>query len=149
MKQMLLILDSTSNITATIEIIEMLQGPGSKLTALYIIDSGWSSILGDEWISNTATRNHFLKYMENNKYQDANKITDQLKQCAETKSISVNTLIKAGAPQKVVVTAFIEYGPFDLVILPYPASKFVEGSIKLKTEALTRELSCPILIGPP
>lgn len=149
MKRTLLILDSCTNITATMAIIEKLQGPISKLVAVYIIDSGWKSILGDEWLSSTTTRNHFFKYMEKNMCQAANEIINDIKLQAEAKNIAVYPLIKVGIPQKIVVTAFIEQGPFDLAILPYPPNKFVEGSIKLKLEALTRELSCPILIGPP
>jgi hypothetical protein len=149
MKQILLILDSCTNISATIAIVQKLLVADAKLTAIYIIDSGWSNILGDEWISNTTTRNNFLKYMEHQKYQEASNITNALEQYAKVKGITVNTIIKAGVPQKIVVTAFSEYGPFDLVILPYPTKKFVEGTIRLKTDAILRELSCPILIGPP
>lgn len=141
-ERILLILDRSTSIDSSLTLVDKLLGPGSSMTVLNIIDSGWKNILGDEWISNRTTQNNFFQYMENNYYREALQLNDTFNKWAKGNEIALNTLITTGVPQKLVIETFTEDGPFDLVILP------TGGAIKLEAGTLAKKLGCPIIVNP-
>lgn len=145
-KQILLILDDSSPIPKVISLINKLTGIHSHLTAVYIIDSNWRNILGDEWISNAGLRSIFFRYMEEEQHEHARQTLAEVMQKTAAMNLQVNTLIKTGKPHQMILAAYNDFGPFDLVILPHSARKSVKGTIKINVSKITQVLLCPILM---
>ena len=61
-KQIILFTDgSEGSEKATVLAVELANLDKTNLTAYFIIDSGWGSLLGDEWISTSKTRMRFYR----------------------------------------------------------------------------------------
>lgn len=145
-RTILLIVDGSSVPPQTLSFLNRFVEHDSCLTAVYIMDSGWRQILGDEWISSHKTRSHFFRYVEKNQQEQARLVLETVVQEAGAMKLQVRTSIKTGHPHQAILSAYHEFGPFDLLILPHPARKFTEDAVKINGEKVAKSLACPILI---
>jgi len=138
----LLALDSSTPVTKLVPVINKLAGVKTSLTVIYIHPADWEQLLGDEWLSTTATRQSFLRYMEQKSAQQAQWVLDDLTRQL-TAVCQINCLVANGKPDKVLVSTTKEQGPFDLVVLPRTFS-----GCKLKLDRLCKKITCPVIIFP-
>jgi len=120
----------------------------AALTALFIVDGGWKNILGDEWISSAGLRDSFFLYMDQKIEGSARDLLAEAAGKGGCLGLQVATLIRTGVPEQVLLSTWLELGPFDLVILPNPSGRRAEGAVKINLQKAARKLAVPLLIGP-
>lgn len=147
-KNILLVADgSASAQKAVLLAVRLAVIHGARMTALYVIDAGWRNILGDEWISSEESRRRFFRYMEGDKAARGRQVLEDIAERGAASGLQVKTLTKTGSPDRVVAELWKEQGPFDLVVVPHPSGRNVEGAAGIKAEKIARELSATVLIG--
>lgn len=141
----LLVLDQSSSAAQLLPLVSKLVGTETDLTVIYILDAGWSEILGDEWLSNNVTRRTFLRYMEQQQSLEANSQLDYLTKQLSKLVGKLRSQVVEGRPEKILVAAVKEQGPFDLIVIPHPRAG---NGIKLKLDRLCKKITCPVLVAP-
>lgn len=143
----LLVVDGSTSVTKLIPLVNKVAGTKTSLTVIYVLDAGWVQILGDEWLSNSSTRQSFFQYMEKSRAQEAQAVLDELTTHLVNSVQQCKGQVVEGEPNKVLIATIKEQGPFDLVVLPHPSSAKANG-IKLALDRLCKKITCPVLIGP-
>lgn len=141
----LLVLDQSSSAAQLLPLVSKLVGTETDLTVIYILDAGWSEILGDEWLSNNVTRRTFLRYMEQQQSLEAKSQLDYLTKQLSKLVGKLRSQVVEGRPEKILVAAVKEQGPFDLIVIPHPRAG---NGIKLKLDRLCKKITCPVLVAP-
>lgn len=120
---------------------------GAGLTALYVIDSRWDDILGDEWISNYQTRRDFYRYFEQGLKKQAETALDYIAARGAGCNIPVRTLIEKEIPEKTIISAASRLGCEGLLVLPLPPQN-AEGALNINPGKLIKKVTCPVLAIP-
>ncbi|MGQ9498189.1 MAG: universal stress protein [Desulfotomaculales bacterium] len=122
----------------------------ARLAVLYIIDRGYADILGDEWISTARARRFFYRYLGNELKKGAELTLEGIDAAGKEWGVEIETLVRTGVPEKVIVDC-CSTGPGapDLLVLPYPPGKGVEGALRLNPGRILGRVPCPVLTVPP
>ncbi|MCL6559100.1 MAG: universal stress protein, partial [Firmicutes bacterium] len=120
-----------------------------KLSAFYIIDSGWGSLLGDEWINTSETRMRFFNWFEGELKTHAAESLKKVEKAALSKEVRVKTQILIGPAERLIIDCAGER-PTAYVVLPNPnaTAPGAAGGLKYNVGALAKKINCPILVGP-
>lgn len=148
-KQIILFTDgSEGSEKATGLAVELANLNKTNLTAYFIIDSGWGSLLGDEWISTSKTRMRFYRWFEGELEAFAAESLKKVELAAQAKGVPVKTQILTGSTEKLMLH-YIEERPSYLV-LPNPnaTAPGAAGGLQYNIRALLKKANCPILVGP-
>gem|GEM_PF-6804526 len=116
--------------------------------ALYVVDRRWADILGDEWISTARVRKSFYRYLGNELKNQAQVALESISGAGGQLGLEVKALIKTGIPEKVIVECCTGFHVPDLLVLPYPPGKDVEGALKLHPGKILGRVPCPVLMVP-
>lgn len=118
--------------------------------AIFILDEGWGSLLGDEWINTSDTRMKFFRYFEGNLRQRAEEILAGFIKQAEERGIKATTAIKVGKTEKVIAEAANAPGNILLVLPnPHATEPAAAAGLKFNLQSLTKKINCPVYIGTP
>jgi nucleotide-binding universal stress UspA family protein len=119
------------------------------LNAFYIIDSGWGSLLGDEWINTSETRMRFFRWFEGELKDEAAKSLKAVEEMARERGVPIKIQILIGPTEKVILNQAGEK-PGALVVLPNPAATApaAAGGLRYNAGSLIKKLNGPVLIGP-
>ncbi len=149
-RQILFIADgSDAAFKAGILAIEMASLWKASLRVVYILDEGWGSILGDEWLSTSAARTEFYRWLESSLARHARDVLQKLADLAVASRVQVATEIVTGKTEKKI--AELAGSPETLLlVLPNPSATAppAEAGLKLNLHSLVKKIKCPVLIGP-
>ncbi len=118
-----------------------------EITALYIINSAWDDILGDEWISDGKTLKEFKFYFEAGLRRRAETALEDIRSKGTENNIKVHVTIQKGNPEKLILSACTKLGTEGVFILPL-LPKSAGERIKVNAKKLVNKTSCPILLVP-
>jgi len=122
----------------------------ARLAALYIIDRGYADLLGDEWISTARARRSFFRYLGGELKKGAELTLEGIDAAGKELGVEIEILVRTGVPEKVIVVSCTA-GPDapDLLVLPCPPGKDVEGALRLNPGRILGRVPCPVLMVPP
>ncbi len=149
-KQIVLFTDgSEASDRATKLAVELAEFYKTKINAFFIIDSGWGSLLGDEWINTSETRMRFYKWFEGELETFAAEALKKVIAKAQEKGVQTQTQILIGPTEKLIIKNSQE-NHTSCVVLPNPraTSPGAAGGLRFNISSLVKKISCPILIGP-
>lgn len=138
-KNILLLLDGTVDEGKISPFLNKLAG--TNLAVVYAVNSEWTGILGDEWISSPWTRDGFIKYMSEKQLQEARGTLDSIEQKAEILNIHLKTVIKAGDLKSIIHSLCSTANEYDAVIIAADISKN-------KAAQISKILPYPVFMGP-
>lgn len=127
--------------------LSLAQCGGKELTALFIIDSAWDDMLGDEWISDKKTIMDFYDYFEEGLKGQARTALQDICRAGGIANLEVYPVIQKGSPEKVILSYCSHLGPNGLFIIPL-TPRLNEGGVKLNMNRLTKKADCPLLMVP-
>ncbi|HBX23284.1 MAG TPA: universal stress protein [Desulfotomaculum sp.] len=149
-KQILFISDGSASATKAGAIaIELAATRQSDLRAVFILDEGWGSLLGDEWINTSDTRMKFFSWFEGELKTRAEQVLNQFSNQAVSSGVKVETAILTGKTEKVIAEAANNERTV-LLVLPNPNSTepAAAAGLRFNLHHLAKKVTCPILLGP-
>lgn len=149
-KQIVLFTDgSEASAKATGLAVELADFHKTNINAFFIIDSGWGSLLGDEWINTSETRMRFFNWFEGELKTFAAESLKKVIEKAQEKGVPAQTQILIGHTEKLIIETSKE-NHTSYLVLPNPnaTSPGAAGGLKYSISSLAKRISCPILIGP-
>lgn len=119
------------------------------LRAFFILDEGWGSMLGDEWINTSDTRMKFFRWFEGELKNRAQQVLEEFAGQAAAARMQVETGVLTGKTERVIASAAESHGA-QLVVLPNPnsAKPAAAAGLKYNPGHLAKLVKCPILLGP-
>lgn len=105
-----------------------------SLTGLWVIDTRWSNLIGDEWIVRESVRQRFYAYLVSQEREEGEKFLKRFLDLAGEAEVKCAVLCEAGDPAQVVRRLSIDY---DYLILPEDKNREVRR--------LQRASRCPVL----
>jgi nucleotide-binding universal stress UspA family protein len=140
---------SYSSRMAGLQAIQIALSRQTALQALFIVDESWRDILGDEWMSNSLTRMQFYRWFEAGVQKYADEILIEFANRARQQGVIVETAIKTGRFEKVVLTIVSQTQP-ALLVLPNPHATGPAAAcgLKFNLHRLAQKIPCPVLTGP-
>ncbi|TYO93370.1 universal stress protein [Desulfallas thermosapovorans] len=120
-----------------------------NIKALYILDRGWGSLLGDEWINTSETRMKFFHWFEGELKDRAGQVLEEFRNRAQARGIPVETEIVTGNTLK-VISRLASEPDTSLLVLPNPNSTkpAAAAGLKFNIRHLAQKIQCPLLLGP-
>ena len=118
-----------------------------EIIALYIINSAWDDILGDEWISDGKTLKEFHIYFEAGLRRRAETALEDIRSKGTGNNVKVHGTIQRGNPEKLILSACARLGTEGVFILPL-LPKSAGERIRVNAKKLVNQTSCPILLMP-
>jgi len=108
---------------------------------LYIIPDFWKHMLGDDWLNNQITREHFCHYLESELDREAQETIIRMRDQLKNLEINSSHQILFGDPQKCLVNICVKED-FDLVVTGSPRPKSILGlHSRMATNYLSKNLS--------
>lgn len=149
-KQVVLFIDgSEASLKAAFLAAELARSCRGYVKAFFLIDSGWGSMLGDEWINTSGTRVRFYHWFEGELEKFASSSLEEVAEAVQARGVNIETEIITGTPEKLIIDRAGEKNVACLVLPnPYATSHRAEGGLKYNINALAKKISCPLIIGP-
>lgn len=125
--------------------VELAKSLGAELHGLYIINKGWSSLVGIEWLHSSSVRMDFYRYAESQFKLRAEEVLKAFKHLA--KGIQVTTAIKVGEPAEVIAEQAKEMDISLIVIGGKSSVRSEEYRARVSLKKLLKLAPCPVLIA--
>ncbi|EHQ91270.1 universal stress protein [Desulfosporosinus youngiae] len=148
--QILLITDGSPSADAAVQMAtELSLGLKQPLRAVFILDEGWKNFLGDEWINTSSTRMKFFHWFEDGLHKHSEDVLAEVAEKVKEKGGQVETEIKVGKTEKVIVELTAEQET-ALLVLPNPhaTAPAATAGLRYNLNSLSKKVKCPIYIGP-
>jgi len=123
MKILLALDDSTR---AMDEAVRFASQKGAGLTALFVLDTGWSVFIGSDFLLGSTARSKFLEYTRDDEYAQERATVEQITARAqaanvpcEVKSITADHLTDA-------ILAELAQGRYDALVMSHPFRRGLE-----------------------
>jgi nucleotide-binding universal stress UspA family protein len=120
----------------------------AELVHLYVIDSFWGALRGDDWLNNGAAREHFNDYLKKELASEARAEMKRLAQRAREMKIPLRQQVMCGQPAKCLLELAARERA-SAVFIGQPRRKGETGlRSRMKLEELVRNLDCRLVIVP-
>ena len=118
------------------------------VTHLIVVPEFWKGILGDDWLNNDCTRNHFCKYLEAELENEVNLSINRIRNKFNSLGVTNKNKILVGKPDKVLVQLCKEES-FDVIIMGSLRPKIIKGlKSRMWTSYLTSNINTSLYITP-
>ena len=118
------------------------------LNHLYVVPDLWKDMMGDDWLNNGVSRDRFGRYIESELGKEVDEHISRVREQAELKGIQYHCQIVLGKPEQCLTNAS-NASDYDLIVMGSPRPKGMPGiRSRMTTDALTKNISTPILIVP-
>ncbi|CCO08619.1 universal stress protein [Desulforamulus hydrothermalis] len=148
--QILFITDGSASADAAGETaIRLAVNMKMPLKAVFILDEGWKFLLGDEWLSTSATRMNFFRWFEGGLQTHAKNLLDQFAVKARGRGVATEVDIRIGQTEKVITELTMEQ-PTAFLVLPNPhaTAPAAAAGLRINLNSLTKKVTPQIIIGP-
>ena len=118
---------------------------GAELHVLYVIHSGWSSLVGMEWLHSSNTRMDFFRYAESQFNLRAKEVLEAFTDIAT--DIKITTSVKVGEPTEIILEeARVHHS--DLIVIGCASRvRSEEYKARISMKKLLRFAPCPVLLA--
>jgi len=121
---------------------------GGTLHHIIVVPDFWKGMMGDDWLNNSATRDIFGSYVENQLEGEIRIHVRRLRKMAEKKRIRYRPDMVLGKPADCLVEN-AKKGGVDIVVIGSPRPRKKSGlNSRMDTEKLVRSLRVPLLVVP-
>jgi nucleotide-binding universal stress UspA family protein len=147
-RHILLASHDTQGARAAEKLAFSLCNPGTRLHHLIVVPDFWKGMMGDDWLSNAATREDFGKYVESQLEREIRTHLRRVRKQAARRKIRYDYQVVQGKPTD-CLAARAAQGPVDIVVLGSPRPRGKTGYRSgIELDKLTRLVRKPILIAP-
>lgn len=129
--------------------VEMALACQAPLHAIFILDKGWGSMMGDEWINTSSTRMTFYHWFEGELNKGAEKVLQEFESCARESGVSLKAEVLAGDTEKLMAeTANIRQAKMVVLPNPHATADPAAAGLRFNLNSLAKKVQCPIMVGP-
>lgn len=122
--------------------------PRGTLRHLVVVPDFWRGMRGDDWLNNAITQVRFGDYVEDQLLRDIGRHVARLSEAAAARDLVYQHEIRVGKPAPCLIVCS-RRDPADLVVVGSRRPRGMAGyRSRLDLEALTAELSVPLLVVP-
>ena len=118
---------------------------GAKLHGLYVIHSGWGSLVGIEWLHSSHTRMEFYRYAEAQFNLRASEVLESFRKFAA--DIKVSTAVKVGEPTEIILEEAKAYHADLIVVGSVSSIRSEEYKARISMKKLLKFAPCPVLLA--
>lgn len=119
-KSILVVLDESRAVIETA--VALARAHGARLTALFVLDTGWNQFTGSDWLSGSGSRADYLDYARDHEFLERDRVVAALGEIAG--DLPVDLKIPAGL---VLDEILAELGNgYDLVVAGNPVARGLE-----------------------
>jgi len=148
LKEIILLANGYPAISKSLDLaLYLAQSSRAILTALYVIDSRWDDILGDEWISDEKARRDFCLYFEEGLKKQAGAACKDIVNKGKNCHVRVHAQIEKGRPEKIIISACSPLEEIGMLVLPLPPRN-TPGALHINPGKLVQKTACPVLTVP-
>ncbi|GAB6159238.1 hypothetical protein JCM39194_24380 [Desulfotomaculum varum] len=148
--QILFVTDGSASADAAGETaIQLAVNMKMPLKAVFIFDEGWKYLLGDEWMSSSASRMNFFRWLEGGLQTHARNVLNQFAAKARGRQVATEVDIRIGKTEKVIAELTMEQ-PTAFLVLPNPhaTAPSAAAGLRINLNSLTKKVNSQIIIGP-
>lgn len=99
---------------------------GAGLTALFVLDTGWSVYIGSDFLLGSTARSKFLEYTRDDEFAQEQAAVAELKQRAQAAGVAceVKTATAGRVPEAIL--AELKTGGYDMLVMAHPFRRGLE-----------------------
>jgi len=117
----------------------------AALHGLYVIHSGWASLVGIEWLHSSRVRMDFYRYAESEFHRRAEEVLAHLRSVAGDRDFT--TAVRVGDPAE-VITDEARVRAADLIVIGGRSPvRSEEYRARLSVKKLLKQAPCPVLVA--
>ncbi len=120
----------------------------TTLYHLLVVPDLWRGMLGDDWLSNSATRASFSDYLEAELQREIDQHIDRVSRECLRRAIAYDHFVVLGNPTQCLLAQAGKQS-IDLIVIGSPRAKGVAGlRSRVDVQQLYGKLDVPLLIAP-
>ncbi len=138
----LLALDDSSR--AMEQAVRLASQHQAGLTALFVLDAGWSVYIGSDFLLGSTARSKFLEYTRDDEFAQQHATVEAFQKMAQ--EAGVPTVIKTTTAQRVpeAILAELEQGGYDTLVMSHPFRRGLEV-MRDATAQVLKSAACDVL----
>ncbi|MDP2849260.1 MAG: universal stress protein [Humidesulfovibrio sp.] len=140
--KILLALDDSAR--AMDEAVRLASERGAGLTALFVLDTGWSVYIGSDFLLGSTARSKFLEYTRDDEYAQERATVEAFQKRAQ--AAGLDCIIKTATAGRVpeAILAELAEGGYDTLIMSQPFRRGLEVMRDAATQVL-KKAPCDVL----
>lgn len=140
--KILLALDDSAR--AMDEAVRLASERGAGLTALFVLDTGWSVYIGSDFLLGSTARSKFLEYTRDDEYAQQCATVEVFQKCAQAAGVEAEIKsVTAGRVTEGILNE-LEQGDYDLLVMGSPFRRGLEV-VRDAPAAILKTASCDVL----
>jgi nucleotide-binding universal stress UspA family protein len=147
-QRILLASHGTPGARAADSIILTLATAGTTIFHLTVVPDFWRGMMGDDWLSNVATREAYCSHVETQLGREIERHREDLEPRVLATGACYVARVVLGKPADCLLAFAVETDP-QLVVIGSPRRRGMPGlRSRMQVEGLTRGLAAPLLVVP-
>ncbi|MBA4358109.1 MAG: universal stress protein [Desulfovibrio sp.] len=139
--KILLALDDSAR--AMDEAVRLASERGAGLTALFVLDTGWSVFIGSDFLLGSTARSKFLEYTRDDEYAQERATVEQIRQRAQAANLACEVKTVAGGHVTEEILKEAAQG-YDLLVMSRPFRRGLEV-VRDAPSAILKAAPCDVL----
>lgn len=121
--------------------VDLARLTGAKLTALFVLDDGWNTFTGSDWLSGSGSRADYLEYARDHEFMERDRVLARFAGVAGDLPAVVKT------PTGFILEELLKeltMGGYDLLVIGLPFARGLE-KYRDAPEKLIKKAPCSVL----